>query len=122
MESSPSSRRAVFRRIAQTTYHTWPAYTTTNLYDRSSTNGLEEDVATVAGVWFDHDVHESTEEFICQWPLAYANFDAHDRYTGQTRYGMEPLVRLFLLKELHGWTHETALVSYLKQRPKLCRQ
>ena len=35
---------------------------------------------------------------------------------------MEQLVRAFLLEELHGWNHETALVSCLKQRPTLCRQ
>ena len=37
---------------------------TTALYDRSSTGGLKEGVSTVAGVWFDHDAHESTEEFV----------------------------------------------------------
>ena len=122
MTTTQSSRRAVFRCIAQTTYYEWPAYATTALYDRSSTGGLKEDAATVAGFWFDHDAHESTEEFVCYWPLAYATLDVHDRYTGQTRYGMEQLIQVFLLKELHRWTHETALISYLEQRPVLCRQ
>lgn len=44
-------------------------------------------------------------------PVAYIEFEAHDRYTGTTRYGMEQLVRAFLLKELHGWEHENALVN-----------
>jgi len=35
---------------------------------------------------------------------------------------METLFRLFLLKELHGWDYETALVEYLTQHPDLCDQ
>nr|WP_246066562.1 transposase [Halorubrum cibi] len=35
---------------------------------------------------------------------------------------METLFRLFLLKECHGWDHETALVEYLTQHPDLCNQ
>lgn len=34
-------------------------------------------------------------------------------YSGATRYEMAQLLRAFLLKEIHGWTHETALVKYL---------
>lgn len=33
---------------------------------------------------------------------------------------MEQLVRVFLLKELHGWEHESPLVEYLDQHPLLC--
>jgi len=32
---------------------------------------------------------------------------------------MAQLFRLFLLKELHGWTHETALLTYLTHHPEL---
>jgi IS4 transposase len=35
---------------------------------------------------------------------------------------MATLFRLFVLKELHGWDHETALVNYLGTRPELCEQ
>ncbi|GCF15942.1 hypothetical protein Harman_38770 [Haloarcula mannanilytica] len=35
---------------------------------------------------------------------------------------MAQLFRLFLLKELHGWTHETALRTYLTHHPELCEQ
>jgi len=35
---------------------------------------------------------------------------------------METLFRLFLLKECHGWDHETALVEYLTQHPDFCDQ
>jgi hypothetical protein len=35
---------------------------------------------------------------------------------------METIVRLFLLKELHGWNHETALVESLSQHPSVCEQ
>jgi IS4 transposase len=35
---------------------------------------------------------------------------------------MAQLFRLFLLKELHGWTHETALLTYLIHSPELCEQ
>jgi len=114
-----SSRRAVFRRIANISYYDWPAYTATPLYDRSSTGGLEEDVRVLATVWFDHDAHDSIAEFVAHWPLAYVAFDAHDRYSESTTYDMETLFRGFLLKELHGWEHETALRSYLKNHPSL---
>jgi hypothetical protein len=55
-------------------------------------------------------------------PLAYVQFDAHDRYAGSTSYEIETLFRLFLLKECHGWDHETSLVEYLTQHPDLCDQ
>jgi len=35
---------------------------------------------------------------------------------------MDTLFRVFLLKELHGWAHETALIEYLECRPALCDQ
>jgi len=38
---------------------------------------------------------------------------------GSTTYEMETLFRLFRLKELHDWNHETALVEYLTQHPDL---
>lgn len=65
MAPTKFSCRTVFRQIVQTSYYEWPAYTATALYDRSSTDGLKEDVATVADVWFDHDAHESTDQFVC---------------------------------------------------------
>jgi len=33
---------------------------------------------------------------------------------------MQTLFRVFLLKECHGWNHETALIEYLTQHPDLC--
>nr|WP_241987298.1 hypothetical protein [Halorubrum sp. SD690R] len=113
MTPTQSSRRAVYRRIAQTSYYDWPAYHATPLCDRSSTAGLAKDVRVLATVWFDHDAHDSIEAFVAHWPLAYVEFDAHDRYTGSTTYEMEVLFRGFLLKELYGWDYETALCSYL---------
>ncbi len=35
---------------------------------------------------------------------------------------MDTLFRMFVLKELHGWDHETALVEYLDRRPDLCER
>jgi hypothetical protein len=32
---------------------------------------------------------------------------------------MDALFRVFVLKELHGWKHETALIEYLERRPEL---
>ena len=122
MTTSCNARRTVFRQIAQRTYTDWPAYSSTPLYDRSSLDGLESDIRTVSQTWFRHDRHESVENFICSLPLAYFNFDAHDRYAGPTRYETETLFRVFVLKECHGWDHETALVEYLDRRPELCEQ
>nr|WP_245683243.1 transposase [Halovenus aranensis] len=82
--------------------------------------GLEADVRTVSEVWFTHDVHGSVEQFVCTFPLAYFRFDPHDRYAYSTRYEMATLFRMFLLKELHGWDHETALVEYLERRSDIC--
>lgn len=122
MKSTQASRREIFRMIAATSYRKWPAYHSTSLYDRSSLGGLEEDVRTVARVWFKHDAHESVEHLVCCLPLAYVEFEAHDRYSRTTRYEMEQLVRVCLLKSLHGWEHESALVEYLHQRPRLCER
>ncbi|RLM89149.1 transposase [Haloarcula sp. Atlit-7R] len=122
MVASCDSQRSVFRRIAQQSYAEWPAYDSTPLYDRSSLAGLEEDIRTVASTWFDHEDHHSVDEFVSHYPVAYVEFGQHDRYSGATRYEMAQLFRLFLLKELHGWTHETALLTYLTHRPELCEQ
>ncbi|WP_227378053.1 hypothetical protein [Haladaptatus halobius] len=114
MPSTQTSRCAVFRTIAKTAYYEGPTYDSTPLYDCSSLHGLEADIRTVATVWFEHDVHESVEGFICHLPLAHVEFRPHDRYTGATRFGMSQLMRVFLLKELHGWIHEMALAAYLQ--------
>ena len=97
-------------------------YDSTPLYDRTSLPGLKSDIRLVSEVWFKHDAHDSIEQFVCSLPLAYFIFDAHDRYAGSTRYGMPLLFRMFVLKELHGWDHETALVEYLDRHPELCEQ
>lgn len=115
MTPTKAAQIDVFRTIATTSYYDWPVYDSTPLHDRSSLDGLKEDVRTVAKVWFDHDAHKSVESFVCCLPLTYVEFKAYDHYTGTTRYGMEQLVRAFLLKELHGWEHEGALVEYLDQ-------
>lgn len=119
MPPTLASQREVFREIAATSYRDWPTYDSTPLYDRCSLGGFEEDVRTVASVWFEHDAHESVGGLVYCLPLAYIEFDAHDRYAGPTRYGMEQLIRAFLLKTLHGWEHESALCEYLDQRPSV---
>ncbi len=97
-------------------------YESTPLYDRASLDGLESDVRTVSETWFGHESHDSVEQFVCSLPLAYFIFDAHDRYADSTRYEMETLFRVFVLKELHGWAHETALVEYLGSSPEVCER
>jgi len=119
MPSTEQSRRDVFRTIAQLQHVEWPTYGSTPLYDRSSVSALQSDIRTVARVWFEHDVHDSIAEFVSQYPLKYVDFGPHDEYSGSTRYQMPQLVRLFLLKEIHGWDHETALLTFLRQRPEL---
>ncbi|GGK83615.1 ISNCY family transposase ISH7A [Haloarcula sebkhae] len=83
---------------------------------------MEEDIRAVASTWFDHKAHDSVDEFVSHYPIAYFKFRPHDWYSGATRYQMTQLFRLFLLKELHGWTHETALVTYLTHHSALCEQ
>jgi len=122
MPYTSQSCRTTFRRIAQRQYSEWPAYNSTPLYDRTSLAGLESDIRTVSETWFDHESHESIEEFVCVLPLAYFRFSAHDRYAGPTGYQMATLFRVFVLKELNSWEHEIALVDYLGNRPDLCEQ
>jgi len=117
-----ASRRNVFRWIARKPHVEWPAYDSTPLYDRGSLAGLESDVRTVSEAWFDHDAHTSVELFVCTVPLTYFRFGPHDRYANSTRYEMATLFRLFVLKELYGWDHETALVEYLKRQSDICEQ
>jgi IS4 transposase len=118
--STPVSRRTVFRGIARRSYIEWPAYDSTPLYDRTSLAGLESDVRTVSEAWFAHESHDSIERFVCSLPLAYFRFEAHDCYAKSTRYEMDTLFRVFLIKEIHGWRHETALLAYLEESPDLC--
>ena len=119
MSSTLSSKREVFREIATTSYYNWPAYDTTPLYDSASLGALDEDIRTVASVWFSYDSHNSVDEFIYDLPLQYVDFTDHDRYSSSTIYNMRTLVRLFLLKEVHGWEHETSLIEYLEHSPKV---
>ncbi|WP_137685227.1 transposase [Haloarcula mannanilytica] len=113
------SHRTVFRRIARRSNVEWPVYNSTPLYDRTSLAGLESDMRTVSEAWFDHESHHSVEKFVCVLPLAYFRFEAHDCYGRSTRYEMDTLFRVFVLKELHGWEHETELLDYLDSHPAL---
>ncbi len=67
-----------------------------------------------------HPNHDSAEQFVCELPIAYFRFEAHDCYQTSTRYEMDTLFRVFVLKELHGWEHETSLREYLESQPNLC--
>ncbi|WP_049897357.1 transposase [Halorubrum distributum] len=120
MAPTCESRRSVFRRIAHQQHVEWPTYDSTPLYDRTSLAGLESDVRVVSSVWFTHSDHDSLEQFVCSIPLAYFRFEAHDCYGSSTHYEMDTLFRVFVLKELHGWQHETSLVEYLDSHPALC--
>ena len=120
MPPTRESRQDVFRRIAQRPHADWPLYDATPLYERDSPGGLASDIRTVSQTWFRHDCHESAENFICLFPLAYFEFGAHNRYAGLTRYEMDTLFRVFVLKECYGWEHETALIGYLECRSALC--
>lgn len=95
-------------------------YDLTPLYERSSLDGLESDIRTVSQTWFQHADHDSVGQFVCLLPLAYFKFDAHDCYAASTSYEMDTLFRAFVLKECHGWEHETGLVTYLESHPELC--
>ncbi|TKX43728.1 transposase [Halorubrum sp. ARQ200] len=122
MVADHESRRTVFQRIAQQPYVEWPAYDSTPLYDRTSIAGLESDIRVVSGVWFTHPDHNSLEGLVCELPIAYFRFGAHDCYGSSTRYEMATLFRLFVLKELYGWEHETSLVEYLDSNSGFCER
>jgi len=118
----PESLREVYRRIAQREHLDWPVYSSTPLYDRKSTSGLESDCRNVADEWFRHDRHDSVEQFVGSLPVAYFRFEAHDRFDASAHYDMDTLFGVFVLKEFHGWEHESALVEYLEQSPALCEK
>ena len=101
---------------ADRSYSPWPAYRDFPAYDRASLAGLGEDIRTIADQGFRHDQHDDVDEFVCELPLAYFRFTTHDLSPDwhPNIYEMNPLVRAFLLKEIHGWTHETALERYLE--------
>lgn len=88
----------------------------------SSLAGPESDVRVVPETRFSDDEHDSIDLFGCPGLLAYFSFDARDRYTGSTRDEMDTPVRVFVLQELHGWSHEPALVGYRIHRPELCER
>ncbi|MFC7076852.1 hypothetical protein [Haloarcula halophila] len=88
MAPTESSCRAIFPAVAQTPHNEWPAYDSTQLYDRSSLAALREDIHTVAREWLDHDAHESVDQFVCHYPLEYVEFDPHDRYTDSMQDGI----------------------------------
>lgn len=85
------------------------------LYDRHSLAALKEDIRTVATAWFTHEAHASVDEFACHYPLAYNDFGPNDRYASPSQYEMSQLFQVFLLKVLHGWDNEMALLEYLDQ-------
>ncbi|ELY69603.1 transposase (TCE33) [Natrinema pellirubrum DSM 15624] len=122
MTATRGSQQTVFRYIAQHLRHNWPTYDSTPLHDRSSLSAVEEDIQTVASVWFKHNAHDSVTDFVCRLPLAYFEFEPHDRYTESTSYEMDTLFRVFVLKELHKWDHETVLVEFLDCHPGLHEQ
>lgn len=122
MAATCESQRTLFRRIAQQPYVEWSVYTSTPLYDRTSLAGLESDIRVVSEFWFTHHEHDSLEQFVCVLPIAYFRFEAHDRYGCSTCYEMDTLFRVFVLKELHGWEHETTLLEHLANHPLLCER
>ncbi|WP_267644086.1 transposase [Haloarchaeobius amylolyticus] len=122
MVSTCESRRTIFRWVSQRSHVEWPAYDSSPLYDRSSLTALKSDVRVVAQTWFRHDKHTSVEQFICSLPLEFFRFDEHDHYADSAHYTMDSLFRVFVLKELYGWDHETPLVEYLDSHSELCEE
>lgn len=117
MPSTQLSRRDIYRSIAQHDYSKWPAYSSTPLYDRSSLDGLPEDIRTVAAEWFDHEAHDSVEAFAVHYPFNYVDFGPHDRCSSSTQFEMSELFRSFLLKALHdGTTKQLSSNTYSNVR------
>jgi hypothetical protein len=116
------TRRTAFRQIAQRSNVDWPVYESTPLFDRTSLSALESDIRVVAEAWFQQEEYKAVEPFVFTLPLTYVQFDTHDCYVGSTSYEMETLFHLFVLKECHGWAHETALVEYLTRHLDFCEQ
>lgn len=70
MAATTTSKRAVFRTIAERPNYQWPYY---RIYDIEHTaadlDAFEHAVHRLASVWFRHDAHEDVEAFICWCPL-----------------------------------------------------
>lgn len=116
VQPTRESRQSVFRQIARRSYINWPVYDSTPLYDRTSVVGLESDIRTVSEAWFGQDTHDSVEWFVSAGLLQIRGTRP---LRGFDTLQMDSLFRVFVLKELHGWEHETALVEYLDHRPEL---
>ncbi|WP_152420358.1 transposase [Halococcus thailandensis] len=122
MAATSSSKRAVFQAIADTDEKYWPYYRCpSEEYTADDPDALKHDISTLAREWFRHDAHEDVETFICTCPLAYFEFSSYDTYPdwhAQTKPAV-PLLRALMLMHLHGWEHETPLVTYLGEREGL---
>ena len=86
MVATSTSKRAVFRTIADTDEKHWPYYRCPSTeYAADDLDALKHDVSTLAREWFQHDAHEDVETFICTCTLAYFEFASYDAFPDSGR-------------------------------------
>lgn len=122
MAVTTTSKRAVFRTIAEHPDYHWPYYRIPDTeYTATDLDALEHDVHRLASAWFKHDTHDDVEVFICWCPLYHLDFSPHDGHPtwhAQSK-PVVPIVRALMLMDFHGWEHETAFVRYLEEHSDL---
>ena len=122
MVVTSASKRAVFQMIADTDEKHWPYYRCPSKnYTADDLDALKHDVSTLAQEWFQHDAHDDVETFISLCPLAYFEFASYDTFPDWHTQSkpVVPMLRALMLMYLHGWEHETPLVTYLDEHEGL---
>jgi hypothetical protein len=122
MAATTTSKRAVFRTIAEHPNSHWPYYWLPDTeYTAADLSALEHDVHRLASAWLKHDAHNDVEAFICWCPPHHLDFEPHDTHLSWHAQSkpVVPMVRALMLMALHGWKHETAFAQYLEEYPAL---
>ena len=122
MVATSASKRAVFQTIAETDEKHWPYYRCpSENYTADDLDALKHDVSTLAHEWFQHDAHDNVEEFISLCPFDYFEFASYDTFPNWHTQSkpVVPMLRALMLMHLHGWEHETPLVTYLDEQEGL---
>lgn len=122
MSATTTSKRAVFRTIAEHPNYYWPYYRLPDTeYIATDLGAFEHDAHRLASAWFKHDVHDDIEAFICGCPLHHLDFTLHDTHPAWHAQSkpVVPMVCALMLMDLHGWEHETAFVEFLDERPDI---
>lgn len=81
--------------------------------------GLVRDVHVYSQLWFSEEGHDDLDTGIAQLPLEFFDFDYDAARWHSNTIDPSVIARAHILRLAHGWRGETALHTYLKQKPML---